>query len=86
MIMPRPFQGTVNLDVCNSTSDWEASLFDNAPPGAPNVLVMLDDDSGSLWRLTVPSWFNPALSCWGATTSDADPPSAVSTGPAHAAH
>src|SRR5215510_10856546 len=44
--MPRPFNGVINLDVRNSTPDWDAFLPDKAPEGAPNVLVVLYDDTG----------------------------------------
>src|SRR5277367_2367246 len=42
----RPFKGTVNLDVRDSKPDWPAFLADKAPAGAPNVLVVLFDDTG----------------------------------------
>ena len=44
--MPRPFQGEIKLDVRDSTADWPAFLADRAPQGAPNVLVVLYDDTG----------------------------------------
>jgi arylsulfatase A-like enzyme len=44
--MPRPFQGEIKLDIRQSTPDWEAFLPDKAPEGAPNVLVVLYDDTG----------------------------------------
>jgi arylsulfatase A-like enzyme len=44
--VPRPFQGKIALDIRDSTPDWEAFLPDKAPEGAPNVLVVLDDDTG----------------------------------------
>ena len=44
--MPREFRGSINLDVQDSTEDWEAFLADRAPEGAPNVLVVLYDDTG----------------------------------------
>jgi Sulfatase len=44
--MPRPFKGEINLDVRESTPDWGAFLADRAPQGAPNVLVVLYDDTG----------------------------------------
>ncbi|HVG95312.1 MAG TPA: arylsulfatase [Chloroflexota bacterium] len=44
--MTRPFQGTINLDLKESTEDWDAFLPTKAPPGAPNVLVVLFDDTG----------------------------------------
>ena len=44
--MPRQFRGTVNLDLRESTEDWDAFLADRAPDGVPNVLVVLFDDTG----------------------------------------
>jgi arylsulfatase A-like enzyme len=44
--MPRPFKGEIKLDVRESTPDWPAFLADRAPEGAPNVLVVLYDDTG----------------------------------------
>ena len=44
--MPKQFKGEINLDVRDSTPDWDAFLADRAPQGAPNVLVVLYDDTG----------------------------------------
>src|SRR6188508_3596992 len=44
--MSKPFQGEVKLDVRDSTADWSAFLPERAPEGAPNVLVVLYDDTG----------------------------------------
>src|SRR5829696_10218898 len=44
--MPRDFKGTIELDLQESTEDWGAFLADGAPEGAPNVLVVLYDDTG----------------------------------------
>lgn len=44
--MPRPFQGTINLDIRDSKPDWDAFLELKAPTNAPNVLVILYDDTG----------------------------------------
>ena len=44
--MPRQFQGEIKLDVRQSTADWPAFLANRAPEGAPNVLVVLYDDTG----------------------------------------
>ena len=44
--MAKPFKGTINLDVRDSVPDWDAFTADAAPEGAPNVLVMLYDDTG----------------------------------------
>jgi|SRR5215207_3466041 hypothetical protein len=42
--MPKQFKGEINLDVRESTPDWDAFLPDRAPQGSPNVLVVLYDD------------------------------------------
>ena len=44
--MTRDFQGKIELDVRDSVSDWDASLPPTAPEGAPNVLLVLYDDTG----------------------------------------
>jgi arylsulfatase A-like enzyme len=44
--MPKQFNGTINLDIRDSTPDWDAFLPDRAPGDAPNVLVVLYDDTG----------------------------------------
>jgi Sulfatase len=44
--MAKPFKGEINLDVRTSTPDWDPFLADRAPQGAPNVLVVLYDDTG----------------------------------------
>ncbi|MEU6858369.1 arylsulfatase [Glycomyces sp. NPDC046736] len=44
--MGREFKGTINLDVRDSVPDWDAYLDPKAPGGAPNVLVVLYDDTG----------------------------------------
>ena len=44
--MPREFQGKIELDMRDSEQDWEAFFADKAPEGAPNVLVVLYDDTG----------------------------------------
>ncbi len=44
--MAREFQGKIELDVRDSVADWEAFLPAKAPAGAPNVLVVLYDDTG----------------------------------------
>jgi hypothetical protein len=40
------FNGTIKLDVRDSTPDWNAFLAKKAPKDAPNVLVILYDDTG----------------------------------------
>lgn len=44
--MSRPFKGQILLDVRNSKPDWDAFLDKKAPHDAPNVLVILYDDTG----------------------------------------
>ena len=44
--MAREFKGKIELDVRDSVADWDAFLPDKAPQGAPNVLVVLYDDTG----------------------------------------
>src|SRR3954447_12353759 len=44
--MGKPFKGRIDLDIRDSTPDWDAFLPDKAPDGAPNVLVVLYDDTG----------------------------------------
>jgi arylsulfatase A-like enzyme len=44
--MAKPFKGRIDLDVRDSTPDWDAFLPDTPPDGAPNVLVVLYDDTG----------------------------------------
>ncbi len=44
--MAKQFKGDIKLDIRDSTPDWPAFLPDRAPEGAPNVLVVLYDDTG----------------------------------------
>ena len=44
--MATPFKGVIKLDVRDSTPDWEPFLPKKAPEGAPNVLIVLYDDTG----------------------------------------
>jgi arylsulfatase len=44
--MVREFRGTINLDIRDSKPDWDAFLAKKAPKDAPNVLVILYDDTG----------------------------------------
>ena len=44
--MSKPFNGTVKLDIRDSVPDWDAFLETAAPKDAPNVLVILYDDTG----------------------------------------
>jgi len=40
------FKGTIKLDIRDSKPDWDAFLYTKAPKDAPNVLVILYDDTG----------------------------------------
>ncbi|HET8782905.1 MAG TPA: sulfatase-like hydrolase/transferase [Pyrinomonadaceae bacterium] len=40
------FKGTIKLDLRDSKPDWNAFLYKKAPKDAPNVLVILYDDTG----------------------------------------
>lgn len=42
----KPFKGVINLDIRDSTPDWEPFKLPTAPKGAPNILVVLYDDTG----------------------------------------
>jgi hypothetical protein len=42
----KQFQGTINIDVRESTPDWEPYAEPVAPEGAPNVLYIIWDDVG----------------------------------------
>jgi arylsulfatase A-like enzyme len=44
--MPKPFKGTINIDIRESKPDWEPYIAQQAPQGSPNVLVILMDDTG----------------------------------------
>jgi hypothetical protein len=44
--MAKEFTGKIEFDIRDSTPDWDAFLADKAPEGAPNVLVILYDDTG----------------------------------------
>ena len=43
---PPPFKGVVKLDVRDSTADWTPYIPKKAPAGAPNILIILYDDTG----------------------------------------
>ena len=45
--MVREFQGKIELDVRDSVADWDAFLPSPPPTNAPNVLVVLYDDTGT---------------------------------------
>jgi len=42
----KPFKGVINIDIRDSTPDWTPYLAEKAPEGAPNVLIILYDDTG----------------------------------------
>lgn len=42
--MPRPFGGTINVDIRDSEADWAPFEPPRAPDGAPNVLYIVLDD------------------------------------------
>ena len=42
----RPFKGMINVDVRDSMPDWDPYMPPRAPEGAPNVLIVLYDDTG----------------------------------------
>jgi len=44
--MTNQFNGTIKLDIRDSKPDWDAFLYQKAPKDAPNVLVILYDDTG----------------------------------------
>jgi len=44
--MTKPFKGTINLDVRDSTPDWAPYQQPKARDGAPNVLFIVWDDTG----------------------------------------
>ena len=52
--MSKSFKGTINVDIRDSTPDWEPFEPPKAPNGAPNVLYIVLDDVGF-----------SAMSCYG---------------------
>ncbi len=44
--MTEPFRGVIKLDVRDSVPDWGPYALKKAPEGAPNVLIVLYDDTG----------------------------------------
>jgi arylsulfatase A-like enzyme len=44
--LSKEFNGVVNVDIRDSTPDWEPFLQPQAPEGAPNVLMIVWDDVG----------------------------------------
>lgn len=57
------FDGKIELDVRNSTEDWKPFELKKAPDGAPNVLVVLYDDTG------LAAWSPYTASRWARRTS-----------------
>ena len=46
----KEFKGVMKLDVRDSIPDWEPFVLKSAPEGAPNILIVLYDDTGlSAW-------------------------------------
>ena len=43
---PADFKGTIKLDVRDSVPDWGPYTPKKAPDGAPNILIVLYDDTG----------------------------------------
>ena len=44
--MSKPFKGTINIDIKDSTPDWEPFAQPLPPEDAPNVLYVVLDDVG----------------------------------------
>jgi arylsulfatase len=44
--MAVPFKGVINVDIRDSVPDWEPYVAPRAQEGAPNVLIVLYDDTG----------------------------------------
>ena len=44
--MGKTFKGTIKLDIRDSKADWTPYELAKAPKGAPNVLIVLYDDTG----------------------------------------
>src|SRR5262245_18340724 len=42
----KPFKGVTKIDIRESKPDWEPFSLAQAPKGAPNILIMLYDDTG----------------------------------------
>jgi len=50
-VAKKPFNGVIKLDIRDSKPDWEPYLPPKAPEGAPNVLIVLYDDTGqAAWQ------------------------------------
>ncbi|GAY16982.1 arylsulfatase [Mycobacterium sp. shizuoka-1] len=44
--MAEPFKGVINLDIRDSVPDWGPYALTRPPEGAPNILIVLYDDTG----------------------------------------
>jgi hypothetical protein len=44
--MAKPFKGVISLDGRDSIADWSPYVAEQAPEGAPNVFLVLYDDTG----------------------------------------
>ena len=52
--MAVPFDGIIKTDIRESTPDWDPYIPPKAPEGAPNVLIVLYDDTGlAAWSPSV---------------------------------
>ncbi|HSO53121.1 MAG TPA: hypothetical protein VL330_10295 [Actinomycetes bacterium] len=68
--MAKQFKGEIKLDIRDSTPDWPTFLPDRAPEGAPNVLVVLYDDTGcAAWSPYGGRIEMPTLQRWPTTAS-----------------
>jgi arylsulfatase A-like enzyme len=45
-VVPKPFQGVIDVDIRDSVPDWTPFEAPRAPDGAPNVLYIMLDDVG----------------------------------------
>ena len=45
--MAKHFNGVIDTDVRDSVPDWDPYVGPRAPEGAPNVLIVLYDDTGA---------------------------------------
>src|SRR5947199_9500494 len=68
--MAKPFNGIIKLDVRDSKPDWAPFVLKKAPEGAPNILIVLFDDTGlAAWspcggRVNMPRPQKPADNAW----------------------
>jgi Sulfatase len=46
VVVAKEFKGRIELDIRDSMPDWSPYLAGRAPDGAPNVLIVLYDDTG----------------------------------------